>query len=438
MILIPVFLSAILLLAFILQEWNYRNQPYKKYLLPALAFKLLSALAFCSIYVFYYKGGDTTGYYVNASRFYPLFWEHPLLAFQALFSEFSPFQTTVYDLHEHLQNARYGPLFMVIKTAAVVNLFGFNSFWLTTVLFAALSFTGLWALYRVLIDMYPDMPGKMAIAVFFVPSVVFWGSGILKDTITIGALGWLVYGFYHLVIKKDSFLSSALIIIGALYLINELKGYILIAVLPSLVIWGIAYHQTLVKDWRLKLVGWISGMSFLFLILFLKRHDLQPMSQLLLEVFVSRALDFHNWHGLLAATQGGSGYSLGEIEFTWLGILSKLPVSVNVALFRPYLFEVHNPVMLMAAIESTALMLMTIYVLLRTGIFRTFGIAMRHPEILFCLFFAISFAFAVGFTSYNFGALVRYKIPCLPFYVAALFMILHRHRQESLALQKIV
>jgi hypothetical protein len=33
------------------------------------------------------------------------------------------------------------------------------------------------------------------------------------------------------------------------------------------------------------------------------------------------------------------------------------------------------------------------------------------------------FAFAVGFTSYNFGALVRYKIPMMPFYYIALFIL---------------
>ena len=43
---------------------------------------------------------------------------------------------------------------------------------------------------------------------------------------------------------------------------------------------------------------------------------------------------------------------------------------------------------------------------------------------------AAGFAFAVGFTSFNFGALARYKIPCMPFYVIALFL-LHYHANKD-------
>jgi hypothetical protein len=48
-----------------------------------------------------------------------------------------------------------------------------------------------------------------------------------------------------------------------------------------------------------------------------------------------------------------------------------------------------------------------------------------NPEVFFALLFSIIFAFAVGFTSFNFGALVRYKIPCIPFFVMALYMLRH-------------
>ena len=40
--------------------------------------------------------------------------------------------------------------------------------------------------------------------------------------------------------------------------------------------------------------------------------------------------------------------------------------------------------------------------------------------------------FSVGFTSYNFGALVRYKIPCLPFYALVLAVIYDKIKREQL------
>jgi hypothetical protein len=51
---------------------------------------------------------------------------------------------------------------------------------------------------------------------------------------------------------------------------------------------------------------------------------------------------------------------------------------------------------------------------------------------MFLLIFAIVFSFGVGVSTFNFGTLVRYKIPMLPFFVTALILIgdyLKRHRK---------
>jgi hypothetical protein len=51
--------------------------------------------------------------------------------------------------------------------------------------------------------------------------------------------------------------------------------------------------------------------------------------------------------------------------------------------------------------------------------------------VLFFLVVSLIFAFAVGISSYNFGALSRYKIPCLPFYAAFVLVILHHKKIET-------
>ena len=42
------------------------------------------------------------------------------------------------------------------------------------------------------------------------------------------------------------------------------------------------------------------------------------------------------------------------------------------------------------------------------------------------LIFSLVFAFAVGLSAYNFGALARFKIPALPFYFIALIILMDR------------
>ena len=57
--------------------------------------------------------------------------------------------------------------------------------------------------------------------------------------------------------------------------------------------------------------------------------------------------------------QGGSGYTLGDFDYSPSGMIRKIPLAINVSLFRPYLWEVKNPVMLLSAIESLVFLLFT-------------------------------------------------------------------------------
>ncbi|MEP2024099.1 MAG: hypothetical protein ABJI85_05525, partial [Reichenbachiella sp.] len=47
-------------------------------------------------------------------------------------------------------------------------------------------------------------------------------------------------------------------------------------------------------------------------------------------------------------------------------------------------------------------------------------VKLNDPIVLYCLTFSLLFAFAVGVSTYNFGTLMRYKIPVIPFYLITL------------------
>lgn len=73
--------------------------------------------------------------------------------------------------------------------------------------------------------------------------------------------------------------------------------------------------------------------------------------------------------------------------------------------------------------ESIILMLFTLKMMIQTGPVRFARFILSDSMIIFCLAFALVFGLFVGTTTLNFGTLVRYKIPCLPFYAIALFLI---------------
>ena len=129
-----------------------------------------------------------------------------------------------------------------------------------------------------------------------------------------------------------------------------------------------------------------------------------------------------------ARTGEGSGYTLGELDGSWQSMLKLAPQAINISLFRPYLWEVINPLMFLSAIESFILLLLTIYVVWRVR-WRLFA-QLEKPDVLFCIIFALIFAFAVGVSTFNFGTLSRYKIPLMPYYLLALGMIHFYFKKE--------
>ena len=90
-------------------------------------------------------------------------------------------------------------------------------------------------------------------------------------------------------------------------------------------------------------------------------------------------------------------------------MLTLAPQAINVSLFRPYLWEVNNPLMLLSALESFFLLIFCIIVIVKCNI--KIWKFLLQPDILFTLLFSIPFAFAVGVSTFNFGTLVRSRDP---------------------------
>jgi hypothetical protein len=79
--------------------------------------------------------------------------------------------------------------------------------------------------------------------------------------------------------------------------------------------------------------------------------------------------------------------------------------------------------MVLSAIENTVLLLFVLYTLIRIGPFKFLKLTVSDPFLAYCLFFSLFFAFGVGIAGTNFGALVRYKIPLMPFFFSLIYII---------------
>lgn len=94
------------------------------------------------------------------------------------------------------------------------------------------------------------------------------------------------------------------------------------------------------------------------------------------------------------------------------------------AYFRPFIIgDVRNVATLFEAIQALILLILSVYVLFKVGIFKSIRLVISNSDLRVFMLFAIVFGVTVGLTSYNFGALSRYKIPGVPFYVASIAII---------------
>ena len=397
--------------------------------------RILCALAVGFLYQFYYEGGDTFAYHTHGSRpLWEAIMESPADGLWLLFQN-GEYGAGIWKTASRVWYWNDPQSFFVIRLAAILDILTFSSYSATAVLFAVIAFSGGWMFFLTFYKRYPDMHRWIAFSVLFVPTVIFWGSGIFKDSITLAALGVATYTFHRIFIERKFEIGSVLLMALSFWVIFSIKKYILLCFLPAVLLWWVATHMSRISSPMLKIiVAPLTGMFAILLSYYAvqKVGEDDPRYQISRLAETAQITSYDIRFGWGARNGEGSGYTLGELDGSWQSMLELAPQAIITALFRPYLWEVINPLMLLSSIESLALLLLTIYVMWKAR-WKLFSYV-DHPDVLFCLVFALVFAFAVGVSTFNFGTLSRYKIPMMPFYLLSLGIIYaYSKRDRNLA-----
>jgi hypothetical protein len=397
----------------------------RKYFMPALLVRFGGAIALGLIYQFYYGGGDTFNYFTHGSRWiWEAFLDDPVLGLSMLFESGGDRVIETFSYSQNIWYYKDVNSFFVVRITSLFDLFTFHTYSSTALFFAIFAFSGSWAMFSAVAKLYQNIDFRLlAICILFVPTIIFWGSGILKDTITLASLGWLTWALIHVIELNRRHLIFWLLIILTAWLIYSIKLYILICFFPLVLIWFYWKRILIVKSVVLRLVVApvllviIISLGY-FSVIQITSEDKQYSFENLSEKAAMTAYDIR--YGWGARMGGEGGYDIGLPDGTILGTLKLMPAAINVSFFRPYLWEVKNPLMLLAALESSALLIFTIWLLF---VKRRLLIVFKDPFLLFCLLFAMLFAFAVGVSTFNFGTLMRYKLPLMPFFLIVLLKL---------------
>jgi hypothetical protein len=401
---------------------NYTDPVLIYYHKQGFWIKVFAVLAFTFFNLYLSVGDSYLLYYAEGSNFSRIIL-HDITKIKLLFQASKQFdEGLLYDGFNlgYLKNENN---YMVVRITAVLSFFSFQKYLIINLFFSMISFSGVWRLYRFFYEQYPHLHKQLAIAILYLPTFVFWSSGILKDPLCTGAVGWITYALYDLLYKKKNIVSNLIIVFVFGYLLYVIKVYILISYVPFFLLFLVLKNVNLVKS-RLLRVVFVLGLIIFSVTLF--NTVMQQLTGTLGAYGgddVKKNITIYQ-NAYAEQIDAGSNFSLGvEYDGSVSSLIRIAPAAIVATLYRPFFWESRKISTLLTSFESLAIMLFTIVVLYKAGPKRFLQSIRKNPVVMYCLLFSLTFALFVGATTANFGTLVRYKIQCIPFYLIAIFLI---------------
>jgi hypothetical protein len=425
---LPIWVGLLLLLAaWLRQKFSVFQGGGKDYFL-VLLLKMICGILLGLVYQFYYGYGDTLRYFFSGSVIREYFLQDPSAGLFFLFG--NPDQVPP-DLKEASLLIPYwkhqASALLVARISAVLSLITLNSYYANSLFFSFFSFTGIWALYKTLDRFLPGQPLALRLSLLYLPSVLFWGSGLFKDPLTLGFSGWWIWAIHNLLFSKGKNIKAWTALLLASTGLFYLKVYILLVWIPFGILWMVldkaSSFTNASKRKRFLIVSLSFGVFASALIVsFLTIFYPQFAWDLLMESIVANRNELlftDKYYG----GSGGSRFDIGEFDPSVWGIVKKVPAALFAALFRPSLLDISSPIMLPAALENTVILFFALRWWIQTPLRHLFSGLSGRPALVSFFWFALFFSCFVGLSTSNFGTLLRYRLPSLPFFLAGLIAL---------------
>lgn len=418
---------------------KYNGTPLKKYFILAFFLHMGGSFLYAMLIQFYYGYGDSFGFYMGSNfiRNFISDGGNPLkIIFLSSEELLKPQNLALFSVTDMPASIGSNANFMIMKISALLSYFSFNSYLIISLFFGLFSFAGLWKLFGTFNQILDKKAEKLlAFTILYTPSICFWGSGLIKDTICLGLVGFIIYFIYKILILKKIMIRDIALLAIMFYLLYILKNYIASILILSISLSYIIFIITKSRGNIIKLavVSMIIIISsvVLFLNLASSIESLVEESKEQIEIFKGAYSFAETEDNTSLAGFKGADYELSVSSF-----ILRSPITMFSTLFRPYFWESQKLIMLFSALESFLMLLALMFVLYKCAVFRFFTILIADPYIFFAFIFTFLLAAVVGFTTFNFGTLVRYRLPILPFYFFMLIAVYTKNKITLLTVNK--
>lgn len=396
--------------------WLEDNRYLKPFLLPALFFRLGCGVLVGVIYRFYFHGGDTFAFQADSLMLSAWGHQHTEGYLRLLF--FDEPSSVPPALPHNFQI--FSNSFFLVKVLSLLNFATGGDYYLNGLYLSFFSFTGSWRLVRALAVVYPASRLAAVFAFLFFPSVVFWSSGVLKESVLIGAQGWLISAVLFMTHRppRRAWFEVPLVLLSA-YLLWRVKFFVGAVLIP--VLGGYVVGQLLARQVRQFQPGKVRALLFgivlvLAGLLALQSHlFFRAGSSFFLEQVVS------NYESILQNTSPGRPViQHAGLEPAPESLLLHAPRALGSALYRPFFWETTEPAYVLAAVENLFLLVLTGFALL--GLLERKSLRL-DLFFLGLLLYIVVLGMMMGLTTPNFGTLNRYRAAFLPFLVYLLLQV---------------
>lgn len=401
---------------------NSNSKEYK-FFLYAWFFKIAACLLYSWMIVYYYGYGDPIGYYQFGNILRNAILDD-VGNLSYLFQSGSEFKQIAYyfssdtELFPYFGYYDVEANYLLHKLVALLSFFTFNRFLIISLCFALIGFWGQVFLYKALKKLNVNQETTIAISCLFIPSFLFWSSGLAKEPVAILASGVLFYYIVSLFVKEKLRFKQTLIILLAGYFLFVVKNYIFACLILSLIIWFLynSIEKLSRRDRMLKF-------TFMFLIFIVAAIEVVFLWNSIQGIMVENVAETISTNLTIYRNvyehQAG-GQSLIEVanfdKSDAASTLAFIPQGLVNVFFRPWPWEVATPLMALTVLENMFFLFLFIKTLINTKLFFR-GTGLNKQFQVFILTFSLSLALIIGASTFNFGTLVRYRIPFLPFWL---------------------
>ena len=428
---IPLLLAYLGLLCFFINKWKHFQDESlgKRFVFIFFFYKLFLGLCITLIYVYYYpvhKDADIFKYYDDSKEMARALWTKPLDYFRMLFgigNDTDYFSKEYYFKMNHwfrqYETQVYNDNHTMIRLNALMRLFSFGYYHIHTLFMCFLSFFGMMSFYKGFALFTNKNKHKiLGYALFLFPSLNFWSAGVLKEGLMIFALGNIFYVVCLICLKKQ---NSFYLLLGfiSLLIMFYLKSYALAALGVGLfgLTLGYLFNNKKIGLVYLSLIVLIIG-GLIILTYAYPNYNIP-------EIITQKQVDFTRFSQHM---KSGSMFTIGELGGNWSDLIALSPKAFATGLLRPTIFEVKNPLMLLSSFES----LLTILGLLLSVFFFLKPQNHQLNMLLCCTLVTVILCTIIGLATVNFGSLVRYKIPAIPFIIFSCICLIDTQKINQL------